>query len=670
MDTSGFDETVETEQRLRDRAYQAEQREDWPTAAESWAIYRTKFSPVWFSYAGEAHALRRLGRLEEAELLFRETTILFRDEAGVLMVLVDLLTSQGRLSEAYEAIIDALSHRPNKLEFLLLHAELAIKLKLPDAAFMSWRDLPTDSSDLVPRRILVACDILRLTTTSAYGPELLECLIAEEDDGTIGWLPRSAYFLHGLVLDPHASLVPLVDFYYEHPDQIQGSTHRLIWLAVLGLPLSPADLDEVIERIIEQGRFGLASILFSAYVLSQRRAWRDAILRRLNDHVLEIAEQNIKFINPRPCLSILLVLAVFSMYYPDDFWPLAVWLRGRVEDGSVPGSASQILARLVSGTSRSKWPDAAPALISRTDTRLHIAVCISGQLRGYREAFPTWQSTGIFDHRVRIFVHTWHNVGLNWMRNWDFMQFTYPAVHAILARPEGPKTLAQHFPTLAQATAADLAMASRADTDGLRNFYGTEFVKLEDDTQPPFIGLRNDWKMLSKIKKAHELALYCKEDFDLFVRIRPDIGLDLMRTIDFPQLAFESSRDHKIFLDSPVLFTAPDGKLKAGDQLAIGSLGPMDVYANTVDFDPAGAALIGAPAFHTAHETLGNALFVQGVISGPIEGIRQKQLLNPAVLTPLEVAALAERDATSAPDTDLTRQFLDACRQVARVNTP
>jgi tetratricopeptide (TPR) repeat protein len=668
-DTSASQDQTETEQNIQQRALRAEEAGDWPTAAEAWATHLARFPLAWVAFAGRAKALRHMGQIEQAEAVLRDGVAHFDNATGLLMILTDLLAASGRLSEAYAVVTDALVRQPDKPELLFMGIELAVRLQRSDDAFTIWQRMPTDTEDMRLRKIDTACDILRLAPAEAAMPALLTCLATEADTGEFGWCPRSALFLHSLVLNRNAPIARYAAFYNQNRHLFAENPYRFAWIAVLGLPSGASDLNGLIREIVEKGRFGLASFVGSAYVLAERPDWRAAMLARLRAYLLATVENNKHIGSDRDILATLLSLAITSMYVPDLFWTFMEWLRRRVRADVVPeyGPASPraMLDRYLTGVSRAERLSNKPVLSSRPTRPLRIALCISGQLRGFRAAFPTWRSTGLFRHETSIFLHTWRSVGLNWMRFWDFLQFSHPTAHAVLARPEGARTLGVHFPVLAAATEAELATGSHVDVETLQAFYGTEFVTLEDDEHPPFAGRTNDWKMLYKVQQAHELAQSAARDFDLYVRIRPDIGLDFPREIDFHELAFESSRDHKLFLDSPVLFTAPDGNLKAGDQIAIGTPLPMTVYANTIAFDPASAALIGAPVAPKAHATLGTALFAQGVLTTGLAGMRGKQLLNPTVLSPPEIAALAEQDAATAPDTDFARQFLDACRRVA-----
>jgi hypothetical protein len=44
---------------------------------------------------------------------------------------------------------------------------------------------------------------------------------------------------------------------------------------------------------------------------------------------------------------------------------------------------------------------------------LRIAVCISGQLRGFRQAYPTWTRLGLDHHDCFFAVHAWKKIGRN-----------------------------------------------------------------------------------------------------------------------------------------------------------------------------------------------------------------------------------------------------------------
>ena len=43
--------------------------------------------------------------------------------------------------------------------------------------------------------------------------------------------------------------------------------------------------------------------------------------------------------------------------------------------------------------------------------KIRIAVCVSGQLRGYAKAFPTWKDTLLQHVDYDLFVHSWARVG-------------------------------------------------------------------------------------------------------------------------------------------------------------------------------------------------------------------------------------------------------------------
>ena len=628
----------------------AEETRDWAAAEAHWAEYRRSFPPIWISFAGGAQALRHLSRTAEAEALFQEAIARFPNELGPVLGLVDMHGATGRWSDAMAVIDAALARHPDRPELLAARADLAMKNRDPKIAFAAWDSMPDATPEQVERKLNLAREILRIDPNTDNTPDLLGYLATEQDTLAVDWAPRAAAVLHALVLMPEAPWPALRAFFDANHALFENSPHRLLWIAALDIPPTAADVTEIEDRVLRPGRFGLASYIYSTYVLNNRKAWREAVLDLLSRRLRarNEAEQ-----------GTVLALAAGSMHLPDDFWTAIAELRDQPLDGE--GDAAGVLVRLVRAASRADRISGAPAIVQTSDRPLRIAVCVSGQLRGYKQAFASWATSGLWRHETRIFVHSWKNVGLNWMRNWDFFRTTHPGAHAVLSRADGPALLASCFPTLAAAANDGLRAEATATEAGVSAFYQTDAVVLEDDALPPFAGRPNDWKMLYKIQQAHNLATASGDPFDLILRIRPDVQLGFGAEVDFHAIAHESRRDHRLFLDSPVLFTFPDGKLKAGDQLAIGAPGPMQVYADTVDFDPTLAAVIGAPPTHKAHETLGTSLFARGVTTGAIPGLRGKNLLNPAVLTPARVAELARQDAHPEAAPDFCRQLLEAC---------
>src|SRR5262249_8363825 len=136
--------------------------------------------------------------------------------------------------------------------------------------------------------------------------------------------------------------------------------------------------------------------------------------------------------------------------------------------------------------------------------RLRIAVCVSGQLRGFRTAFPTWQALGLDGHDVTYFVHTWRNIGIKPLFRTDperqppgFFE-TFERIRQQVA--DG--TLIGLYPSLHHRDAFGAKsplVHFEVERDELVALYETEFVVIEDDEAPEFAKFSNQEKMFHKI---------------------------------------------------------------------------------------------------------------------------------------------------------------------------
>lgn len=152
-----------------------------------------------------------------------------------------------------------------------------------------------------------------------------------------------------------------------------------------------------------------------------------------------------------------------------------------------------------------------------------------------------------------------------------------------------------------------------------------------------------------KIHAADKMARATGE-FDLFVRMRPDLEVKL------------APFDWRDLLDSAqsrtVLYTekAPGlhyGHLMAGDQCAIAPPDPMEVYAKTWESFPtlAGTASGGCPTELTGHVSLALTCWYNG-IGMEKAPIRFGKLLEAQSMSSSEICSALENDLSSGRLTD------------------
>ena len=234
-------------------------------------------------------------------------------------------------------------------------------------------------------------------------------------------------------------------------------------------------------------------------------------------------------------------------------------------------------------------PEERPALpdvatLRRQRPRLRIALCLSGQMRGYRHAAPTWRHLGLDGHDVSVLVHTWQEVG---RRLPDpeippsvqrlFGDTLFAQTFIRLGQRHGLAALQQAYPRFFAALAAD----NQVQPADLQAVFGPDVVyAIEDGQAPDRAGMSNQERMHYKIEAAQALGLELARlqgDFDLMIRLRPD---KLVRpgpaTVDWHQVLHDSASQRRVFTEDGIGLR--EG-LVMGDQFAAGTPEVMTAYA-------------------------------------------------------------------------------------------
>ncbi len=345
-----------------------------------------------------------------------------------------------------------------------------------------------------------------------------------------------------------------------------------------------------------------------------------------------------------------------------------------------PLAAEELLARLrqaalVEPSRASSWDNAVgsvaqayrldgdpPAVIFRRGDKLRIALCISGQLRGYRRAHASWDYLGLAAHDVHRTVHTWHNVGRRFPDNqWHIPRaFSGAFAEALLLASgrEGYDTILRRYPKLFN------VFRSRQDADPaqVRATFGTDDVVFEEDEAQPFAAMHNQEKMLYKIERCFEQALIRRIDYDLIIRMRPDKMLSAPFELDWNRLFFESQRKRKIYTDIG-RFNVFGYGYSIGDQFAVGIAEAMTPYSRTWSFSTAAETRAAGwlPRGPLAHTSMAYATFIAGVVVETVEGAQLGDLISDDPLTSAEIRPLILADMGGAPRDELDRILLNAC---------
>ena len=213
---------------------------------------------------------------------------------------------------------------------------------------------------------------------------------------------------------------------------------------------------------------------------------------------------------------------------------------------------------------------------------MRVAVCISGQMRGFEQAAPSLVERVIRPLGADVFVHTWSDIGLS--NNIHNRLLPHP-MRPHLKRYANLPDFREHFPSSYARLVRDQGVVTRA---ALERAYGPCTAVIEDypDDEAAFFGTYPPSSLLELQPKAKwSLPLFykifaCNElkrraetaagaPYDLVVRVRPDltIGSDfLSKNPLVPSTLF-----HRIRTNDP--------NFQIGDQLFFGDSDTVDQVA-------------------------------------------------------------------------------------------
>ncbi|MCJ2087479.1 hypothetical protein MKK88_16035 [Methylobacterium sp. E-005] len=298
------------------------------------------------------------------------------------------------------------------------------------------------------------------------------------------------------------------------------------------------------------------------------------------------------------------------------------------------------------------------------DRPLKIAVCISGQLRGFGDAYTTWQHLNLDQHHTTRFVHTWKKLGRKFPVPQHAMRtMSGELLHAYQSAflQLGHATIVARYPTMF----ALFEQGGEVDHKRLTEFYKTPFVQIEEDDSSDFASMSNPHKMYYKIKSCQMMADLSGEAFDLFIRIRPDKTI-LSAQIDYHRILYESRFLGRIFSDTSAFIHCKLGHV-IGDQFAIGDGPAMRVYASAYDQTIASAMTPGGdfPAQFSPHVNLAAATLSGGLYVSGHHGIIFGELVDVTPIPAQAIVQALENDIDPENMSHIDRHLLDSARAEA-----
>ena len=324
---------------------------------------------------------------------------------------------------------------------------------------------------------------------------------------------------------------------------------------------------------------------------------------------------------------------------------------GSLEYGRIPRRTYQALQVM-----RQRVARRAPFL-GNPDKGLRVAICVSGQLRGYKSALASWRRTLFADVSHDIFVHTWKQVGRAGAQpSRSVLPFDGKAFSAAWRRYgtlEGYNAMRARYPSLFWA----LKDGSEASEQEVRDIYNAKKVVIEDEKEPRFVRFSNQDKMHYKIWAAHQLAVECDENYDLILRIRPDYGVRYI-AFSWRDLATVCRKKSVVWADRAL--SVHYGRPMIGDQIAVGYPNAMEQYAETWESYPSLARLDLAAASEkfAGHVSLAQATWLSGLVVQrlPVGGIG---LLEAERLSSAKIVEALKFDASGRND-EVDRRLIEA----------
>ncbi|MGI9253792.1 MAG: hypothetical protein ACR2J8_08595, partial [Thermomicrobiales bacterium] len=302
---------------------------------------------------------------------------------------------------------------------------------------------------------------------------------------------------------------------------------------------------------------------------------------------------------------------------------------------------------------------AAARPVRTADQPLRIALCVSGQLRGFVDAAPTWRRLGLWQHQLRVFVSTWRCLGVAPVDLRQIKRGFSGQLHSTVA-DIGSELFAERYPSV---VARLREMPDVATEQMIRSVIPDAEILIEDDDAEPFAGWSNQEKMLYKIDSAHQMAASSGEEFDLEIRLRPDYQTGYREpAIDWRQVLSQVRRNEMVLTEFFDRFNPMLGPV-AHDCFGIAIPERMADYSAALRLarDPARRLLTLPPGEIVSHRSIEEAAFMHG-FRFEHYSIAFQHFLYPRVFTSETLLQLVSQDIGGEPRDDIDERVLAAIR--------
>ena len=251
--------------------------------------------------------------------------------------------------------------------------------------------------------------------------------------------------------------------------------------------------------------------------------------------------------------------------------------------------------------------------INLSRKKYKVAVCISGQLRGYKQTFESWKRSILKDIDYDIFINSWYDIGRSGAepirKKLPFDGFNFKKGYREYNLELGFEEMKSNYPILFR----NLKQSAFVNEDEIKSFYQAKEVVLDDDKDNKYIEYSNSEKMHYKIKACNDMYKKYNEEYDLVIRIRPDLPIKY--------IGFNWNDLYSYCYSKPVIFSDLESGVHymnflIGDQFAVGNPDVMDIYSNAWNLYPKLRQnnVFGSYDSFLGHISLGSICWTNGIM--------------------------------------------------------
>ena len=299
--------------------------------------------------------------------------------------------------------------------------------------------------------------------------------------------------------------------------------------------------------------------------------------------------------------------------------------------------------------------------------RPRLAVCLSGQLRSFRQTWPHTRAA-IARWEPVVFVSTWAGVGAGFGAHDTVERCLPPGVRARLPAELRRRSL---FEAALPRTAAAMAASDEVTREEMQDFFGTEFVQVNDEAvfdrdHAGMAGLHwmnslNQAKMfftmseVSKLRSGYEMQH--KRMFGAVMRLRPDRAITHVGDIDVETVSTRRVLLSDYFMSGAI----GDQGMLSGSEVAdrLGEIWPKMLAAGSTRFFPGSRGLFN-------EFLIAEYMMASGVEIGKLDNTHSMGLTPIAApVAPLWRAVIADVAAQTVPVPETESIFAAFCEIAA-----